>query len=422
MQESLLDLSIFCTGFFCVKLERIAGIGDCDMNNERKLLIALCAGEASGDLLGAHLISAIKKLYPNCEFIGIGGKKMISVGCNSLYPQEKLSVRGFAEVVNRLPEILSIRKGLIKKLLQRRPDVFVGIDLPDFNFGVEKQLKQAGIATVHYVSPSVWAWRSRRVEKIVQIADKVLCLFPMEAELYRNAGGDAQFVGHPLAQTIEEDNDRAYARRALTLPQDIPVFTLMPGSRISELEYLVEDFLRGAAHVWKKYSSSQFLIPSATDETNTYLRNLLQRDEYRRLPVRLLYGRAQTAIVASDAVLVASGTASLETALCRRPMVVAYRVSPITFAIAKNLVKLPYVGLPNILLQKFAVPELLQGEVNAEKISEMLCYWYESPEHVARLQQDFAMLHQTLKQDTDVLAAKAVLDVIDKHSRKKQTI
>ncbi|MDO5687428.1 MAG: lipid-A-disaccharide synthase [Neisseria sp.] len=384
------------------------------MDNNRPLRIGVVAGEASGDLLGAHLLEAIRATHPNCEIIGIGGPQMIRAGCNSLYPQEKLAVRGFVEVFKRLPEILSIRRGLLRQLLEKKLDVFIGIDAPDFNFGVEKRLKKAGIPTVHYVSPSVWAWRSGRVKKIVKIADTVLCLFPMEPELYRAAGGQAEFVGHPLAQTLPLEADKTAARETLKIKAETPVFTLMPGSRVSEIDYMAEPFLQAAEHIHREYPDALFLLPAATAATRDRLQTLLRPEAYRKLPLRLMSGHAQTAIIAADAVLVASGTATLEVALCKRPMVIAYRVSPVTFSLVKSRFKLPFVGLPNILLNRFAVPELLQDEANPTQLAAALLDWYRQPEKVAAVQQEFLQLHQTLRKDTAQLAADAVLALAKK--------
>lgn len=381
------------------------------MNPSRPLRIGVVAGEASGDLLGAHLLSELKAQHPDCEIIGIGGPKMIAAGCRSLYSQEKLAVRGFVEVIKKLPEILAIRRGLVQALLREKPDVFIGIDAPDFNFGVEKRLKKAGIPTVHYVSPSVWAWRGGRVKKIVRIADVVLCLFPMEPPLYHEAGGRAEFVGHPLAQTLPLTPDKAAAREMLKIPSDTPVFTLMPGSRVSEIEYMAERFIQAAECVWQQYPDAVFLLPTATAATYGRLQGLLQHEAYRKMPIRLMSGHAQSAIIAADVVLVSSGTATLEVALCKRPMVIAYCISPVTFTLVKSRFKLPFIGLPNILLNRFAVPELLQEEANATQLAAALLDWYEHPDKTAQLQQDFLQLHQSLQRDTAKLAAAAVLSV-----------
>ena len=373
-------------------------------------LIALCAGEASGDLLGAHLIEAIRARCPQARFTGIGGARMAALGFESLYEQEKLAVRGFAEVVRRLPEILKIRKGLTADMLRLRPDVFVGIDAPDFNLAVEGRLKAAGIATVHYVSPSVWAWRRGRVNSIVKQANRVLCLFPMEPQLYRDAGGRAEFVGHPMAQTLPLDADRAAARQRMKLDGDTPVFALLPGSRVSEIDYMAPVFFQTAGLVLQRLPQARFLLPVATHATRVRLLEILAKDEYKRLPVQLMTTHADLACTAADAVLVTSGTATLEVALCKRPMVISYKISPLTYAYVKRKIKVPHVGLPNILLGREAVPELLQGKAKPALLADALIKWYESPEAVAALENDFRELHLTLRKDTAALAAQNVLE------------
>lgn len=379
-----------------------------DTPHTRPLTVGMIAGEASGDALGAHLIDALRAAVPDCRILGIGGSKMIQSGCESLFLQEKLAVRGFVEVARKLPEILAVRRGIVRALLQEKPDVFIGIDAPDFNFGVEKRLKKQGIPTIHYVSPSVWAWRGGRVKKIVRIADRVLCLFPMEPELYRAAGGRADFVGHPLAQTLPEMPDRSAARALLGLAENRPVFTVMPGSRHSEIDYLGEIFLQTAVLLAARYPQAHFLLPAATDSLFARLQTMLA-EKYAALPLTLLRGQSHGAIVAADAVLAASGTTTLEVALCKRPMVIAYKISPLTFRIVKSLFKLPYVGLPNILLEHFAVPELLQEDAAPENLAAALGDWYENPAKTAALQEKFTRLHHMLKQDTAALAAQAVL-------------
>ena len=377
--------------------------------SNRPVTIALCAGEASGDLLGAHLMDAIRQRCPQARFTGIGGPRMTARGFESLYDQEKLAVRGFAEVVKRLPEILNIRRGLVRDLKNIRPDVFVGIDAPDFNLGVAAKLKKAGIPTVHYVSPSVWAWRRERVDTIIHQVNRVLCLFPMEPELYREAGGQAEFVGHPMAQTMPLEADREAARRRMRIESWEPVFCLMPGSRVSEIDYMAPIFFRTAKLLLQRYPSARFLLPVATVATRRRLLQILEQPEFRALPVQLMSAHADLACTAADVVLVTSGTATLEVALCKRPMVISYKISPLTYAYVKRKIKVPHVGLPNILLGKGVVPELLQHDAEPHKLAEAVAEWYESPQDVAALMQDFHQLHLLLKKDTAALAAEAVL-------------
>jgi len=374
------------------------------------LTIALCAGEASGDLLGAHLMNAIRKQYPQVNFIGIGGPRMLAAGINSLYDQEKLAVRGFVEVVRKLPEILSIRRGLIKALKQIRPQVFVGIDAPDFNLGVAMQLKRAGIATVHYVSPSVWAWRRKRVKKIIKQVDEVLCLFPMEPELYQQAGGQARFIGHPLAQILPVHIDKAARRIQLRLSAQDPVFVLMPGSRVSEINFMAPLFLQAAEIILQRYPQAQFLLPLATVATRKRMLEILAQPVWQKLPIRIMNAHADMACQAADVALVTSGTATLEVALCQCPMVISYKISSLTYAYVKHKIKVPYVGLPNILLGKNVVPELLQHNATPQKLAQAVLQWYESPAEVRAVQTDFERLHQQLTMKTDELAAQAVLE------------
>ncbi|WP_165089944.1 lipid-A-disaccharide synthase [Neisseria yangbaofengii] len=376
------------------------------------LTIAICVGEASGDLLGAHLIRALKQRCPDAEFIGIGGERMKAEGFESLYDQEKLAVRGFVEVVKRLPEILKIRNGIVNDLIRIKPDVFVGIDAPDFNLGVAEKLKAAGIPTVHYVSPSVWAWRRGRVNKIVHQANKVLCLFPMEPQLYLEAGGQAEFVGHPMAQTMPLEADRQAARVQLGLPSEIPVFALMPGSRVSEIDYMAPIFFQTALLLLEKYPQAQFVLPVATAATRSRLAEMLAQAEFAHLPLTLVDKQSDVVCTAADVVLVTSGTATLEVALCKRPMVISYKISPMTYAYVKRKVNVPHVGLPNILLNKEAVPELLQHDATPGKLAAAVAHWYEHPAAVAQLKQDFRALHELLKKDTAALAAEAVLSEV----------
>ena len=377
------------------------------MNKE--IIIALCAGEASGDLLGAHLIDALKQQYPNTRFVGIGGPRMKAAGLISLYEQDALAVRGYTEILGNLFEILRIRRGLVEDLRKISPHVFVGIDSPDFNLTVAAKLKAAGIPTLHYVSPSVWAWKPERVHKIVRQVNQVLCLFPMEPKLYRDAGGKAEYVGHPLAQMLPLENSREAVRERLKLNLTAPVFTLLPGSRVSEVEYMAPVFLRAAALIVKALPEAVFLIPYPSAGVRECLQEYLQQEEFRYLPIRLQAAKTELACIAADVVLVASGTASLEVALCKRPMVISYRISSLTYALVKRKIKIPYVGLPNILLGKEIVPELLQKDATPEKLANAVLDWYYHPARAAELETHFLQLHQHLRRNTDELAAYAVL-------------
>ena len=380
--------------------------------SQKPLTIALCAGEASGDLLGAHLIEAIKKQQPDVQFIGIGGPRMIAAGCKSLFDQERLAVRGYAEVLRRLPEILKIRRQLVAQLKNIRPDIFVGIDAPDFNLSVAAQLKAVGIATIHYVSPSVWAWKRERVNKIVKQVNEVLCLFPMEPELYQAAGGRARFIGHPLAQALPLIADKAAARKRLRLDDNTPVFAILAGSRVSEVDYMAPIFFRAAQQILRELPNAQFISPYATAATRERLQHYLEQPEFEKLPIRLQAAKTDLACTAADVVLVTSGTATLEVALCKRPMVISYKISPLTYFLVKRKIQVSHVGLPNILLNKEVVPELLQHDATPEKLAQAVLDFFRQPEKVAKLETEFTQLHKMLLQDTDQLAATAILENI----------
>lgn len=372
-------------------------------------VVALSAGEASGDLLGAHLMQALRARCPQVRFVGIGGPKMRALGMDCWHEQEALAVRGYVEVLRHLPRILAIRRDVKRRLLALRPDVFVGIDAPDFNLGLAGYLKANGLKTLHYVSPSVWAWRQERVAKIVQQVDEVLCLFPMEPPLYHAAGGRARFVGHPLAQMLPFEPNRQAARAKLHLPDDVPVFALMPGSRMSEVDYLMPVFLQAAVLVRQRLPEARFVLPYATVQTGERVRHHIECGGFADLNVQLQHDATADCCVVADAVLVASGTATLEVALCQRPMVVAYKISPMTYAWVKRKIRVPFVSLPNVLLGRGAVPELLQDAATPEALAQALLAWYDNPEKVAQLQSDFADLHRLLHKDTAAEAAEAVL-------------
>ncbi|KUM01893.1 lipid-A-disaccharide synthase [Chromobacterium subtsugae] len=379
------------------------------------LKVAMVAGEASGDLLAAHLMDALRAHRSDIEFAGIGGPRMEARGFHSMVPQEKLAVRGYSEVIKSLPELLRIRRQLRDRLLAERPDVFIGVDAPDFNLALEGALKKGGIPTVHYVSPSVWAWRPERVQKIGKSVNHVLCLFPMEPPLYRQAGVPVTYVGHPLASEIPLDPDKDAMREQLGVPLQVPVFTLMPGSRKSELEYMVPVYLDTARLLLRQYPDAQFLVPLATRATLDLFEQMLYRYKARDLPIRKLFGHAQMATIASDVVLVTSGTATLEVALTKRPMVISYKLSAFTYRLVKRKIKLPYVGLPNILCGRFVVPELLQGQATPQKLAEEMQRLYTDSAARADMEKAFTELHLALRQDTATRAARAVLEVARCH-------
>ena len=369
------------------------------------LRIALVAGEASGDILGAGLMRALKAQHPAVEFIGVGGPLMQAEGLTSYFPMERLSVMGLVEVLGRLRELLARRKKLVADLIDAKPDVFIGIDAPDFNLNIELKLRQAGIKTVHYVSPSVWAWRQKRVLKIREGCDLMLTLFPFEARFYEEKGVPVRFVGHTLADAIPLQADRAAARAELGLP-DGPLVALMPGSRGGEVGRLGSLFLDTAQRLRALRPGVRFVMPCASAQRRAQLEELLAG---RDLPLTLLDGQSHLALAACDAVLIASGTATLEALLYKRPMVVAYRLAPLTFWILKRMVKSPYISLPNLLAQRLLVPELLQDDATVEALAQTLSPLIEDGEEQTR---GFDEIHRTLRLDASNQAADAVLNLI----------
>lgn len=371
------------------------------------LRIALVAGEASGDILGAGLMRALKAQHPAVEFIGVGGPLMQAEGLTSYFPMERLSVMGLVEVLGRLRELLARRKLLIQTLIEERPDVFVGIDAPDFTLNIELKLRQAGIKTVHYVSPSVWAWRQKRVLKIREGCDLMLTLLPFEARFYEEKGVPVRFVGHTLADAIPLQADRAAARAELALP-DGPLVALMPGSRGGEVGRLASVFFDAAERLQALKPGVRFVLPCASPQRRAQIETLL---EGRNLPLTLLDGQSHLALAACDAVLIASGTATLEALLYKRPMVVAYRLAPLTFWILKRMVKSPYISLPNLLAQRLLVPELLQDDATPEALAQTLLPLIDGGEEQTR---GFDDIHRTLRRDASNQAADAVLNLIGK--------
>lgn len=369
----------------------------------RPLRVALVAGEASGDILGAGLMQALKARHPDAEFIGVGGARMEAEGLKSYFPMERLAVMGLVEVLGRLFELLGRRRQLARDLIAAQPDVFIGIDAPDFNLGLELKLRRAGIKTVHYVSPSVWAWRQKRVLKIREACDLMLTLFPFEAQFYDAHQVPVRFVGHPLADAIAPQADRAAAREALDLPQDEPVVALMPGSRGGEVARLGELFLDAAIRLRALRPGIRFLLPCATPERREQLEQMLAG---RDLPLTLLNGRSHEALAACDAVLIASGTATLEALLYKRPMVVAYRVAPLTYRILKRLVKSPYISLPNLLAERLLVPELIQDAATPEALAQAVAPLIDGGQVQT---EGFDVIHRALRRDASVSAADAVL-------------
>jgi len=374
---------------------------------QRPLRVALVAGEASGDLLGAGLMQALREQHPHISFMGVGGPRMEAEGLVSEFPMERLAVMGLVEVLGRLRELLGRRKALIAQLLDARPDVFIGIDAPDFVLEIEAQLHRAGIPAVHYVSPSVWAWRQKRVLKIRDGCDLMLTLFPFEARFYEEQQVPVRFVGHPLADTIPLDNDRAAARQTLGLPEQGQVVALLPGSRGGEVGRLGALFLDAAAQLLAVSPGVRFVLPCANAARRAQVEQLLEGRP--PLPLLLTDGRSHEVLAACDGVLIASGTATLETLLFKRPMVVAYRVAPLTYLILKQLVKSPYISLPNLLAGRKLVPELIQHEASPERLVAELLPLLERPQQQT---DSFETIHHSLRRDASVQAAGAVLDLL----------
>ena len=396
------------------------------------LKIALVAGEASGDQLGAGLIAELKRRHPDACFMGVGGALMRAAGLEAWHDCSELAVMGYAEVIRHLPRLLRLRRGLRKRLLAERPDVFIGIDAPDFNLGLERTLKERGIRTVHYVSPSVWAWKEKRAATIGRSADRVLCLFPMEPAIYAKYGMRAEFVGHPLADAFPMAPDRDGARRALALPQHGTLVAVLPGSRLSEIKRLGPDFLRACALLLAQRPQLKFVAPMA----NAHCRALFSRQLARiaaegagrglSAAMNLLDGRAHAALVASDVVLLASGTAALEAMLAKRPMVVAYRLARSTAVIVRGLrlLKIDHYSLPNVLdaalpttssvaaTRTALVPELLQAACTPAALAAAVLAWLDDPARSQIALARFAELHAQLRRDGSVLAADAVDEVL----------
>jgi lipid-A-disaccharide synthase len=358
--------------------------------------IGIVAGEASGDLLGGLLIKSLKAEYPQLEFVGIAGPKMQSAGATSWYPMEKLAVRGYVEVLKSFREILSIRRGLRDRMIKERPAFFIGIDAPDFNLALEKTLKRAGIPAIHYVSPSIWAWRGERIHKIKESVSHMLTVFPFEPAIYEKAGIPATFVGHPSADVIPQTPQRDNARAQLRIKPDALIVALLPGSRQTELDYHADLFIETAKKFLEQFPDAKFLVPLATRETRRQFDDARWKLQGRDLPLQILFGHANLALAAADVALVASGTATLEAALLRCPHVIAYRMSPTTYRLMKRKAYLPYVGLPNILAGEWLVPELLQDEATPENLARGWRNWLRHPHAAKALRDRFATIHAQL--------------------------
>ena len=374
--------------------------------------IAIVAGEASGDLLGAHLIATLNQKRSDLMFFGIAGPKMQREGAQSLFPLEKLSVRGYIEVLTHLYGLLKLRRNLLNQILAEKPAVFIGIDAPDFNFWLEKKLKKHGIPTIHYVSPSIWAWRGGRINKIKHAVTHMLALFPFEAPLYEKVGLPVTFIGHPLADEIPLKPNTKAARELLKLEKNSLVVAMLPGSRQSEVQQHAELFVKTAQLISEQNANAVFLVPLITRQTRTIFETALYKNHNEALNLQILFGHAHDAMEAADIVIVASGTATLEAALLKRPMVITYHMPTLSWWMLKRMNYLPYVGLPNILAGKFLVPELLQHEATPEKLADAVTRLLSDAENLKNIKQEFTQIHTSLKQNAAEKAANVVLSYL----------
>ncbi|HZJ93460.1 MAG TPA: lipid-A-disaccharide synthase [Thiopseudomonas sp.] len=374
---------------------------------QRPLKVALVAGEASGDILGAGLMQALRQHCPQVEFIGVGGPLMQAQGLTSYFPMERLAIMGLVEVLGRLPELLSRRKRLIATLKEQQPDVFIGIDAPDFNLTIELKLREAGIKTVHYVSPSVWAWRQKRVFKIRKGCDLMLTLLPFEAQFYQEHQVPVLFVGHPLADSVAMHNDPLQAREQLGLPADAQVVALLPGSRGGEVAKLGALFVETARYLLGEKPQLRFIIPAANQARREQLAAILA--DMPNFPIKILDGQSQAALQACDAVLIASGTATLEAMLFKKPMVVAYKLAPVSHWLLKKMVKSPYISLPNLLANEMLVPEFIQDAATPKALGNALL---DQLNDGSQQTQRFAELHASLRCDASERAAQGVLQLV----------
>jgi len=374
--------------------------------------LALVAGEVSGDMLAARLMAGLKPRLPGVTFSGIGGARMLEQGLASDVPMETLTVRGLLPVLLRYRELKGIQNGLRDRLLADKPAAFIGADYPGFNLGLEEQLRAGGIPTVHFVGPQIWAWRGGRIKKIQRAVSHMLLIFPFEEALYREAGVPATYIGHPLAESIPLQPDVAGARARLGLPRDARVVTVMPGSRMSEIKYLTEPFMRTVALLAARDRAVRFIAPMAGARQKAYFTQLMAQAGLQGLPLTLVDGQSHDCIAAADAVLAASGTATLEVALYKKPMVIAYKVLPAEWMIIRHMGYLPWIGLPNILAREFLVPEFLQHAATPQALADAVWFQLTDENNRTRLQGRFLDMHHSLLRDSARLSADAVLRVI----------
>ncbi|GAA0199331.1 lipid-A-disaccharide synthase [Kangiella japonica] len=378
--------------------------------------IAIVAGEASGDILGAGLISELKKKYPNAVFEGIAGPLMQKEGCASLYPMESLSVMGLLPILKKLPELLKLRSNLARYWIDTKPDLFIGIDAPEFNIGLEQKLKSKGIKTVHYVSPSVWAWRPKRIHKIKKAVDLMLCLFPFEQDIYQHHAIDNFCVGHPLADEVPLESNKVEARQQLSLDEEAQFVCLMPGSRGSEMKLLGQDFIDMAVLLKKFYPEIQFVAPMANDKRRSQFEQQLKvaQEKHGELPkITIIDGQSRVAMAASDYIVMASGTATLEAMLVKRPTVVAYKVGPISYKVFRKLLTIDTFAIPNLLSKQILLPELIQEDCTPDNLFAEVRAWIGEDENSngqrwLKVHDEFMQWHKTLKKDANVYAANSI--------------
>ncbi len=377
----------------------------------------MVAGEASGDLLAARLLAGLRQQLPDAYLHGIGGKAMAGYGFVSDYPMDKLAVRGLFEVLAHYRELKGIRDELCERLIAERPGAFIGVDAPDFNLDLEIRLKASGIPTLHFVSPSIWAWRRGRIKKIARAVSHMLVIFPFEAEIYADAGIPATYVGHPLAEVIPWEPDQEAARAALGIGRDARVLAILPGSRLSEIKCNARAFVEAAALLKRRDPALQIVVPMAGEPQGAYFEQLISEAGLQDLSLQIVSGRSHDVIAAADAVLVASGTATLEVALFKKPMVIGYKMNAASWQVLRLMAYQPWVGLPNILARDFLVPELLQDRATPANLAEALWFQLTDETNRQRLQQRFVDMHHALRRDTAVQSANVVMELLSQHGR-----
>jgi lipid-A-disaccharide synthase len=371
--------------------------------------LGVVAGEASGDLLGAHFVAALRQNHPALRSAGIAGPRLVEAGVDAIYPSQKLAVNGYVEVLRHLPELLWIRSRIARYFLRERPRVFVGVDAPDFNFSLEARLKQAGIPTVHFVSPSIWMWRPERIQRIRQAVTQMLVVFPFEEKIYQDAGIPVSYVGHPLADVIPLEPDTAAARAALGLTSD-PVIALLPGSRLAEVKRHARLMLEAAVLIRRQHPNAQFVLPAASEAAASLVRQAMQD---LQLPLLLLDGQSHAALAACDLTLIASGTATLEAALFKKPMVITYRLPAFTAHLVRKKMLLPWAGLPNILARDFVVPERIQEEATPENLAADSLAWLDDEARRKATAEKFRAMHLSLRQNASLRIAEALAPYLE---------